>query len=311
MTDIKTIAVVGTGTIGAGWAAYFLSRGLHVRAFDPHPESLARLPERISAAWPVLRELDGSLSETIPEIILAASMGEALDGVDFVQESGPENEDLKITLFADMDAAAPPDAVIASSSSSLLVSRLQSACTRPERCLVGHPFNPPYLIPLVEIVAGPKTAGWAVERAETFYRAIGKQPLVLATEISGYIANRLQNAIFKESMHLIQTGAATVEDVDNAMRYGPGLRWAFMGPFLTYALGGGTGMRRYFEIFKEEIATSWNELGQPEMTDELRETVIAQAEAFFMKRSVAEVATRRDEALVNVLKAASALDITG
>lgn len=310
MTEIKTIAVVGAGTIGAGWAAYFLSRGLHVRAFDPQPESLARLPERISRVWPVLREVDGSVAETIPEITLAASMEEALADVDFVQESGPENEDLKIRLFAEMDRAAPPKAIIASSSSSLLVSRLQSACAHPERCLVGHPFNPPYLIPLVEIVAGPETAAWAVESAEKFYREIGKQPLVLAREISGYIANRLQNAVFKEAMHLIQTGTATVEDVDNAMRYGPGLRWAFMGPFLTYALGGGTGMQRYFEIFEEEIATSWNELGQPEMTDELRETVIAQAEAFFIKRPVAEVASRRDAALVNVLKATSVLDLT-
>lgn len=310
MNEIRTIAVVGTGTIGAGWAAYFLSRGLVVKAFDPNPGSLAQLPEKIAKAWPILRGLDGSVPERIPEIVIASSLTEALEGVDFVQESGPESEELKIRLFAEMDAAAPHMAIIASSSSSLLVSRLQSACTHPERCLVGHPFNPPYLIPLVEIVAGPKTAEWAVAKAEAFYRDIGKQPLVLAKEISGYIANRLQNAIFKEAMHLIQTGAATVEDVDNAVRFGPGLRWAFMGPFLTYALGGGTGMRRYFEIFEEEIATSWGELGQPTMTDELRETVIAQAETFFAKRSIGEVAARRDEALVNVLNAASALDLT-
>ncbi|MCO5083112.1 MAG: 3-hydroxyacyl-CoA dehydrogenase NAD-binding domain-containing protein [Rhizobiaceae bacterium] len=310
MTGIKTIAVIGTGTIGAGWVAYFLSRGLAVRAFDPQPASLAQLPERIAQAWPALRQVEPSVSETIPDVVMASSLQEALADVDFVQESGPESEELKKRLFTEMDAAAAPSAIIASSSSSLLVSRLQSVCVRPERCLVGHPFNPPYLIPLVEIVAGPKTAPWAVEKAEAFYREIGKQPLVLAKEISGYIANRLQNAIFKEAMHLIQTGAATVEDVDDAVRYGPGLRWAFMGPFLTYALGGGTGMRRYFEIFAEEIATSWNELGQPEMTDELRETVIAQAEAFFAKRSPSEVASRRDTALVNVLKAASAIDLT-
>lgn len=311
METIRTVATIGTGTIGAGWVACFLSRGLSVRAFDPNPESLARLPQAVEKAWPILRSIDPSIPERIPDILLAGSLAEALDGADFVQESGPESVELKIKLFAEMDAAAAPSAIIASSSSSLLVSRLQSACAHPERCLVGHPFNPPYLIPLVEIVAGPQTAEWAVTGAEQFYRAAGKQPLVLAKEITGYIANRLQNAVFKEAIHLVQIGAATIEDVDNAVRFGPGLRWAFMGPFLTYALGGGTGgMKRYFEIFKEEMESSWADLGEPRLTDELRETVIAQAEAFFKTRPPADVAARRDLALVNVLKAASLVDLT-
>lgn len=311
MQDIRNVAVIGTGTIGAGWAACFLSRGLSVKAFDPNPEGLARLPQAIARAWPILRDIDPTIPENIPEVTLAGSLAEALDGADFVQESGPESEALKIKLFSEMDAAAAPSTIIASSSSSLLVSRLQSACTHPERCLVGHPFNPPYLIPLVEIVAGPRTADWAVTKAEAFYRAAGKQPLVLAKEITGYIANRLQNAVFKEAMHLIQVGAATIQDVDDAVRFGPGLRWAFMGPFLTYALSAGTGgMARYFEIFKEELETGWADLGEPRLTDDLRDTVIAQAEVFFEKRSPEEVAGRRDEALVNVLKAASQVDLT-
>ncbi|WP_137391967.1 3-hydroxyacyl-CoA dehydrogenase NAD-binding domain-containing protein [Rhodoligotrophos defluvii] len=312
MKEIKTVAVIGTGTIGAGWVACFLSRGLAVRAFDPFPASLERLPQVVAAAWPILRALDATVPEAVPDFIMARCLADAIEGADFVQESGPESEALKIELFSEIDAAAPPSVVIASSSSSLLVSRLQSACAHPERCLVGHPFNPPYLVPLVEIVAGPRTAPWAVETAEQFYHAAGKQPLVLAKEITGYIANRLQNAVFREAMHLVQVGAATIQDIDDAVRYGPGLRWAFMGPFLTYALGGGMGgMRRYFEIFKEEIETSWDELGAPTLTDELRDTVIAQAEGFFRSRAVAEVVARRDQALVEVLKATRSVDLTG
>lgn len=311
MNKLTKIAVIGTGTIGAGWAACFLANGLTVRAYDPSEENLSRLPETVARAWGILRQLDPSLPETAPEATLARSMEEALEDAEFVQESGPEREDIKIRLFSQMDAAAPPEAVIASSSSSLLVSRLQSACTHPGRCLVGHPFNPPYLIPLVEIVNGPETEAWATEKAERFYRQIGKQPLVLAKETPGYIANRLQNAVFKEAMHLVQAGVATIDDVDKAMRYGPGLRWAFMGPFLTYALGGGTGMRRYFEIFEEEITNSWNDLGQPRMTEELRETVIEQADAFFHERTVEDVAAMRDAALVELLKTTSKIKLTG
>ncbi|MCO5070739.1 MAG: 3-hydroxyacyl-CoA dehydrogenase NAD-binding domain-containing protein [Rhizobiaceae bacterium] len=312
MKDIKTVAVVGTGTIGAGWAAFFLSRGYCVRAYDPSPQSLASLRGSIAKAWPILRELDTSVPELIPDILLAGSLAEALEGADFVQESGPESEELKIKLFSEMDAAADPSTIIASSSSSLLVSRLQSACAHPERCLVGHPFNPPYLVPLVEIVAGPLTAPWAIETAESFYRAAGKQPLILAKEITGYIANRLQNAVFKEAMHLVQVGAATIHDIDAAVRYGPGLRWAFMGPFLTYALGGGQGgMKRYFEIFAEELETSWKDLGEPTITDDLRDTVIAQAEAFFKQRTIQDVAERRDLALLDVVRAAAKADLTG
>ncbi len=312
MKDIKTVAVIGTGTIGAGWAALFLSKGYRVRAYDPSSQSLASLTGSIAKAWPILRKLYAAVPEIVPDVLLAGSLTEAVRGADFVQESGPESEELKIKLFSEMDAAADPATVIASSSSSLLVSRLQSACAHPERCLVGHPFNPPYLVPLVEIVAGPRTASWAVETAERFYRAAGKQPLVVAKEITGYIANRLQNAVFKEAMHLVQVGAATIHDIDAAVRYGPGLRWAFMGPFLTYALGGGQGgMKRYFEIFAEELETSWKELGEPTLTDDLRDIVIAQAEVFFKQRTLQDVAHRRDLALLDVVRAAANADLTG
>lgn len=310
MNELTKIAVIGTGTIGAGWTACFLANGLTVRAYDPSEESLSQLPMAVAKAWRILRQLDSSLPETAPEITQARSIEEALEDAEFIQESGPEREDIKIRLFSQMDAAAPPEAVIASSSSSLLVSRLQSACAHPGRCLVGHPFNPPYLIPLVEIVTGPQTQAWATAQAERFYRQIGKQPLVLAKEIPGYIANRLQNAVFREAMHLVQNGVATIDDVDKAMRYGPGLRWAVMGPFLTYALGGGTGMRRYFEIFEEEITNSWKDLGQPLMTEELRETVIEQVDAYFRKRTVEDVVGMRDAALVELLKTTSRIKLT-
>lgn len=309
MRKLTRIAVIGTGTIGAGWAACFLSKGLTVTAYDPHRASLQALPQKIANAWAILSDLDPALPACPPEVTFADSLEQALEDAEFVQESGPEEERLKIDLFRRMDAAAPLDAVIASSSSSLLVSRLQSACIHPDRCLVGHPFNPPYLIPLVEIVRGPKTSTSTVTKAEAFYRQIGKRPLVLEKEIPGYIANRLQNALFKEAMHLIQSGAATADQVDKAVRYGPGLRWAFMGPFLTYALGGGTGMRRYFDIFGEEIESSWKDLGQPTMTNELREEVIEQANALFGKRCIEDVAVRRDAALVELLKTTSRIDL--
>lgn len=300
-TDVQKIAVVGAGTIGSGWITSFLSRGQNVTVYDPNPEAMERVPGMIAQAWSILRSFDQTIPQDIPAYTMANSLEEAVKGADFVQESGPENEELKTELLSRIDAFAPPDAIIASSSSSLLVSRIQSKCVHPERCLVGHPFNPPYLIPLVEVVAGPANTPAIIRRTEDFYRAMGKQPLVLRKEISGYIANRLQNAVFKESLHLVAEGVASIAEIDAAMTYGPGLRWAFMGPFLTFALGGGKGgMRRYFEIFEEEITKSWQELGTPELTPELVETVIEQSAEFFENRSIDETILWRDQSLAQI-----------
>ena len=309
MDKTMHIAVIGAGTIGAGWLACFLAQGQRVSVFDPDPTSMRLVHERLESAWPVLQQMSANLPETIPDYRFATSLEEAVCGVDFVQESGPENEDLKTELLAQIDAEAPTDAIIASSSSSLLVSRLQSKCSHPGRCLVGHPFNPPYLIPLVEIVASSVNPPSIVRRAEDFYRAMGKQPLILSKEIPGYIANRLQNAVFRESMHLVAEGVASVAEIDAAMKHGPGLRWAIMGPFLTFALGGGTGgMQRYFDIFEEEMATSWRELGNPELTPELIKKIIRQSEDFFEQSSIEETVRWRDESLAQICKLAHHVD---
>lgn len=303
------IAVIGAGTIGSGWIACFLAKGQTVSVFDPNPDTMGLVPKRLESVWPILKAMDSSIPDQIPDYRPAASLKDAVGSADFVQESGPENEELKTELLAQIDRAAPADAIIASSSSSLLISRLQSECARPERCLVGHPFNPPYLVPLVEIVASDINPASVVKQAEDFYLAMGKRPLVLAKEISGYIANRLQNAVFKEAMHLVAEGVATVTEIDAAMKYGPGLRWAFMGPFLTFALGGGTGgMQRYFDIFGDEIATSWRELGNPQLTPDLVETVIRQADEFFERRSIEDSIRWRDDALAQLCKLARLIE---
>ena len=305
MRKTRNIAIVGAGTIGCGWIACFLAKGQTVSVFDTNQNTMELIAKRLEDIWPILTTTDPSIPDGIPDFQLATSIEDAVGSAGFVQESGPENEELKIELLAQISAAAPAEAIIASSSSSLLVSRLQSKCSRPERCLVGHPFNPPYLVPLVEIVASDINTASVVKQTEDFYLEMGKQPLVLSKEISGYIANRLQNAVFKESMHLVSEGVATVAEIDAAMKYGPGLRWAIMGPFLTFALGGGMGgMRRYFDIFEEEIATSWQELGNPQLTPDLVETVIRQADEFFQRRSIGDSIRWRDESLAQVCKLA-------
>jgi carnitine 3-dehydrogenase len=234
---IERVAVIGTGTIGMGWAALFLARGLTVAASDPAPEAEARLRRFIDDAWPVLGRL-GPVAPTPPQDLLTFHLEPeaAASGADFVQENAPERESVKQVLLARIDAVLPPEIVIASSSSGLLISRLQSGCRHPERVVLGHPFNPPHLIPLVEIVGGALTAPETVARAMEFYAAIGKCPIHIRREIRGHVANRLQAALWREAVHLIASGVASVADVDTAISEGPGLRWALMGPHLTFHL---------------------------------------------------------------------------
>src|SRR6202140_2563282 len=222
---IRRIAIVGAGVIGASWAAEFLARGFDVIATDPAPNAEANLRKYIDAAWPSLTALGLDKSASRDRLSFTPDLKKALRDADFVQENGPERKDFKVQLFADMDAATPPDSIIASSSSGLTMSVMQSACKHPERCVIGHPFNPPHVIPLVEVVAGAKTSSETVQQAISFYTSIGKKPIHVRKEMVGHVANRLQAALYREVVYLIEQGVLDVADSDAAVCWGPGLRW--------------------------------------------------------------------------------------
>ena len=247
---VKRVACVGAGTIGAGWAALFLARGMEVVLADPGQDADVKARAAVDRAWPVLERRGLAPGASRERLHFAASTAEAVDGADFVQESAPDREQLKIDLFAELDAVAASRVVLASSSSAFLPTRLQSRCSDPGRVIIGHPFAPSYLVPLVEVVGGERTEYAVLEWAFTFYRALGKEVLRLRREIESYVANRLQAVVFGEMASLVREGVCAYEDVDLAMRAGPGLRWAFAGPVLCYHLGGGKGgVRHMIEHF--------------------------------------------------------------
>lgn len=299
---VSRVAVIGTGTIGASWAAYFLARGLEVAASDPAPGAEAFLRRFVENAWPALERLGMAPGASPDRMSFHAELEGACEGAGFCQESGPEREEVKAELLARLDAALPADVLIASSSSYLLVTRMQARCRHPERCVLGHPFNPPHLIPLVEVVGGERTAPASVERAVAFYRAAGKHPIQLRKEVPGHVANRLQAALWREAAYLVEQGVASVEDVDAAVCMGPGLRWALMGPIMTYHLAGGEGGLRY--LFDHiGVAQHWPTLGTPEMTRASEDALIAGVQEEAGGRSIADLARERDRKLLGILDA--------
>jgi carnitine 3-dehydrogenase len=300
---ITRVAAIGTGTIGASWTVQFLARGLTVAASDPAPGAEGFLHEFVSAAWPSLARLSPLPAEPPwAALTFHAEPEGALAGVEFVQESAPEREELKRALLARLDAVLDPEIVIASSSSGLLMSRLQSDCRHPERCVIGHPFNPPHLVPLVEVVGGEKTGPEAIERALAFYTAIGKQPIRIRREVPGHVANRLQAALWREALHLVAEEIASVADVDTAISAGPGLRWALMGPHLTFHLAGGVGgIEHFLDQFAAPMANWWESLGNPTLTPELKERLAAGITAETAGRGIAELSAWRDRCLVDLL----------
>lgn len=242
---VRRVACVGTGTIGSGWAAFFLSRGLEVSATDVSPDAERRLRIAVEEIWPSLETLGLAEGASPDRLTYSSDLEAAIADAEFIQESVPDREALKIELFSRMDACMPSHTVIASSSSAFLPSSLASHCRYPQRCIVGHPFVPSYLIPLVEVVGGDSTEPQVLEWAVNFYNATGKKALRLDKEIESYIANRLQAAVFKEAAHLVEEGVCSYQDIDTAMTYGPGMRWAFAGPVLCYHMGGGKGGMRH------------------------------------------------------------------
>lgn len=300
---ISHVAVVGGGTIGASWAALFLARGLSVAMFDPAPDACAQTLARIHAAWPALTQAGLVVAGASPDQLrFETELEAALDQADFVQENAPEREAFKIDLFSRMDAVLPEHVLIASSSSGLLMSRLQSGCRYPGRCLIGHPFNPPHLIPLVEVVGGERTAPEALARAMDFYRGLGKYPIRLNKEVPGHIANRLQAALWREAVHLVAEDVASVADIDAAVAQGPGLRWALFGPHMTFNLGGGAGgLQHFMDHLLGPMQAWWDDLGHPELTPELQRKLVAGVQSEASGRSLASLATERDQQLGAIL----------
>jgi len=301
---IRRIAVVGTGVIGASWAALFLARGLEVVATDPAPGAEARLRKFVAVAWPALERLGLSNGASLSNLTFTADLAEALKGVDFVQENGPERVDFKQKLYGQLDALLPSDVIIASSSSGITMSEIQvGATTYPDRCIIGHPFNPPHLIPLVEIVGGDETSEATIQRAEEFYTSIGKRTVRLNKELPGHVANRLQAALAREVYYLVAEGVLSAADVDTALSYGPGLRWGLMGNMMLNHLGGGAGgIEHFFEQFAGPLQASWQGLGSPELTLAVQETLISSVQDEVGSRTIEDLEAERDELLLGLLE---------
>ena len=300
---VRRIAIVGTGVIGASWAAQYLACGLDVIATDPAPNADQNLREYIDAAWPDLTAIGLAKNASRDRLTFTPDMKKALSEADLVQENGPERPDFKIKLFADMDAATPPDSIIASSSSGLTMSVIQSGCKRPERCVIGHPFNPPHIIPLVEVVGGDKTSPETIQTAMAFYESIGKKPIHLRKAFPGHVANRLQAALYREVIYLIQQGVLSVADADIAVCYGPGLRWGVMGPSLQWHVGGGQGgIQHYMEHLMGPLTGLMKGIGDPDVTPELKQTIIDGVLEEAGGRSGEQLAQEENEVLVALLK---------
>lgn len=289
---VKRVAIVGTGTIGGGWAAVFLGQGLDVVATDPGPDAEAKLHAMIEQVMPSLTSLGLAGVKARGRLAFVAKVADAVRETEFVQESAPDREELKIELFAEIDRHAPPDTIISSSSSGFLPERLAAKCRHPERCIIGHPFAPSYLLPLVEIVGSAANPKPVLDWAVAFYARLGKQPLLLKKGIEGYIANRIQHVILEEAARLVDAGICDFKDVDDAVTGGVGLRWAFMGPALCYHFAGGRGgIEHSLQHF------GW--WGSDASKQDIKDSIAAMTGG----RSMEELERWRDANLVALLKA--------
>jgi carnitine 3-dehydrogenase len=302
--DVRTVVCVGAGVIGGGWAAYYLARGYRVVAWDPATDAEPRLRHLIDQAWPALTELGLAADATPARLVVERDLGAACAQADFVQESAPEDLELKQRLLADIDAVTPEHVVIASSTSGYGMSEMQGRCVRPDRTVVGHPFNPPYLIPLVEVVGGTRTLPEVVAWTSDFYRHAGKSVITMDREVPGFIANRLQEALWREALHMVAAGEATVEQIDLAITDGPGLRWPVQGPMLTFHLAGGPGgMAHMLDHFGPSLLSPWTRLVAADLTPELRDAVVDGCLREAAGRTMDELVAERDNGVIAVLRA--------
>ena len=304
MADRMTVGLLGGGVIGGGWAARFLLNGHDVRMYDPDPQASRKVAEVLANARTANAAL---LDATLPaegSLTFVATPEDAATGVSFLQESAPEREDLKRALLAAADGAAPADVVFGSSTSGLLPTLLQADMRHPERLCVGHPFIPVYLLPLVEVVGGARTSSATLDRAVAVYRSLGMEPLRLRKEVDGFVADRLLEALWREALWLVKDGVATVSEIDDAIRFGAGLRWSFMGTFLTYRIAGGeAGMGHFMAQFGPALKWPWSKLTDvPELDAELLDTIVSQSDEQVAGASVRELERLRDGCLVAVMQ---------
>jgi 3-hydroxyacyl-CoA dehydrogenase len=307
MTDTKPIcriAIIGTGVIGASWTSLFLAKGLQVVATDVAPDAEAALKKFVETAWPALKRLGLSAGASQSNLKFAADLSQAVAGVDLVQENGPERIDFKQKLYGQLDELLAPDVIIASSSSGLTMSEIQKgAAAHPERCVVAHPFNPPHLIPLTEIVGGAKTSESTIQRAAEFYTSIGQRTVRVNKEMPGHVANRLQAALAREVYYLVAEGVVSAADVDTALSWGPGLRWGVMGNMMLNHLGGGSGgIEHFFQQFSGPMTAWWKTLGSPVLTPEVQKKLIDSVHAEVGSRTIEELEADRDEILLGLIE---------
>jgi carnitine 3-dehydrogenase len=301
---IRRIAIIGTGVIGASWSSLYLAKGLQVVATDPAPNAEVALRKFVETAWPALKRLGLSPGASQSNLTFTPDLAKALSGVDLVQENGPERIDFKQKLYGQLDELLPSDVIISSSSSGLTMSEIQKgAASHPERCVIGHPFNPPHLIPLVEIVGGAKTSAATIQRADEFYTSIGQRTVRVNKEMPGHVANRLQAALSREIYYLVAEGVVSAADVDTALSWGPGLRWGVMGGLMLNHLGGGPGgIEHFFQQFTGPMTAWWKTLGSPVLTPEVQKTLIDSVHAEAGSRSIAELEAERDEVLLGLIE---------
>jgi len=303
MAKKKIVSIIGTGVIGAGWAARFIASGHHVQAYDPSPRSLKKLKTDVKKALISLSKIGLHKNASIKNLTYHNNLKDALKDTSFVQENAPEKEKLKTSLLKEIDQLLDKKILIASSSSGLLPTKIQSKCKFPNRVLIGHPFNPVYLLPLVEIVKGKKTSQQSALKLKKIYESIGMKPLMVRKEIEGYISDRLQEALWRESLHLIKDGIASTEEIDDAIVYGPGLRWAFMGVCLTFHLAGGEeGMKHMLEQFGPALKLPWTKLKAPELNKKLKDHMISGTKKQAGKFSIDDLEKQRDFFLIEIMK---------
>lgn len=300
--SVRRVTIVGTGTIGASWAAHYLGKGFDVTATDPAPGAETALRSYVEGAWPGVTTLGLAPGASLDRLKFTSDLQAALADADFVQENAPERPELKVKLFADIDDATPPDAIIASSSSGITMSDIQVRCRRPERTVIGHPFNPPHVIPLVEVVGGGKTSPETISATMDFYRFMGKRPILLKKELPGHVANRIQSALYREVVYLIGAGVLDVADADDAVSWGPGLRWGVMGPSLLWHLGGGQGgIQHFMDTLMPRMAANWPGLGDPEFTPELSQQIVEGVMRETGGQTIDELSEERDKVLFGLI----------
>ncbi|MDX7879788.1 3-hydroxyacyl-CoA dehydrogenase NAD-binding domain-containing protein [Acinetobacter nosocomialis] len=308
MEEIKTIGVVGVGVIGASWTALFLYKGFKVKVYDPYPIDEQLFKKRLQANLKDLSDLDlqtqssRHLQDVLSNLELYNNLKDAVTDVDFIQENAPERLDIKQKLYQDITSYCPEKTLIASSSSGLKVSDFQKEATHPERIFLGHPFNPPHLLPLVEIVGGKLTDPQILKKASEFYQSLGKHPIILNKEVKGHVANRLQAALWREAFSLVKEGVCSAEDVDIAITSGPGLRWALFGPYINMELANQKGFKEAIHHLGPPMTEWWNDMQTFQHSDETTEMLEAQTKELLTHYKHIDLSQKRDKGLVDILK---------